>query len=373
MDEQPHRRTTRTLLRIPIEVSGTTPTGQAFQEETFTITVDGHGAQIVLKNPAKPGDRLTVTNLWSGKSCAFRIVRRVGNSPSKAAEWGIRCLQPETNFWGIYFPTSATPSFPAETEIIEGLLECRQCGSQEFAQLTLEQYKTLGQQPFLERECVHCGVPTKWGYSYVDSKNEFSGKALPASRPAPSTGRIEKRQARRLLIKLPVRIRRDKGREEIAGTENVSKMGVCFVSEARMNIGDIVRLVFGTTGLAGRTEIPVRVVRRQELQGRTESSTECAWKSAREIKSQTGGARQGFGVRHPNFVVPPSIVALCLPRIGRLAQSNALRLDRCTLMQPSQGFTLRQPAALLTLLWNPGCTPMTATCCKPRSPKGWRS
>jgi hypothetical protein len=90
---------------------------------------------------------------------------------------------------------------------------------------------------------------------------------MPASRSAPSTGRIEKRQARRLLIKLPVRIRRDKEREEIAGTENVSKIGVCFVSEARMNIGDIVRLVFGTTGLAGRTEIPARVVRRQELQG----------------------------------------------------------------------------------------------------------
>jgi hypothetical protein len=266
MDEQPHRRTTRTLLRIPIEVSGTTPTGQAFQEETFTITVDGHGAQIVLKNPAKPGDRLTVTNLWSGKTCAFRLVRRVGNSPSETAEWGIECLQPEKNFWGIYFP-GAPPPLPAETEIIEGLLECQRCGSVELAQLTLEQYKTLGQQLLLERECVHCEAPTKWGYSYVDTKDEFRGEPTPASWPAPSTGRIEKRQARRLLIKLPVRIRREKGREEIAGTENVSKMGVCFVSEARMNIGDVVRLVFGTTGLAGRTEIPARVVRRQELQG----------------------------------------------------------------------------------------------------------
>ncbi len=267
MHVRPHRRTTRALLRIAIIVKGTTTSGHAFQEETHTVTVDGHGAQIVLKNSARPGGRLMITNLRSGESSVFRLVRRGTDSFSKAAEWGVECLQPGTNFWGMYFPASAPPPLPAEAEIIEGLLECQRCGSKEFAHLTLELYKTLARRSFLKRECIRCGAPTEWGYSFADDEEEFLVEPMPALRPAPSTGGSEKRQARRLAIKLPVRIRLDNGQEETAGTENLSKIGVCFISEARMKAGDNVRLVFATTGLGSRTEILARVVRRQELEG----------------------------------------------------------------------------------------------------------
>ena len=143
MDEQPHRRTTRVLFRIPIKVKASGANGQPFDEETFTVMIDGHRAQIVLKNSPRRGNRLTITNLRSGKSCPSRVVRRVSNSPSEEAEWGIECLRPETNFGGIYFPAKASPPLPAEIEIIEGLRECHQCSSQEMARLTLEEYKIL--------------------------------------------------------------------------------------------------------------------------------------------------------------------------------------------------------------------------------------
>jgi len=155
--------------------------------------------------------------------------------------------------------------FPPEIETIEGLLECLQCGSKELAQLTLEQYKTLARQPFLKRECAECAALTDWGYSYVDG--EVLVEPLPTTGPAPSTGSMEKRNVRRLTIKLPVRIRLDNGREVTAETENLSKTGVCFVSAAKMNVGEIIRLVFGTTALASKTKILARVVRRQERAG----------------------------------------------------------------------------------------------------------
>jgi len=267
MHEQHHRRTTRVLLRIPIKVEGTGANGQPFDEETFTVMIDGHGARIVLKNPPRPGERLTITNLRSGKSSPFRLVRRIGKSPSGEAEWGVECLQPGTNFWGIYFPAKASPPLPAETEIIEAWLECHQCGSQEMAQLTLEEYKTLGKQPFLKRGCAQCAAPTDWGYSYIETEETFLVDPMLSSRPAPSGGSIEKRKARRLTLKLPVRIRLADGREETAGTENLSKIGLCVISGATMNEGDVIRLIFGYTEPGSGTEVLGRVVWRQELAG----------------------------------------------------------------------------------------------------------
>jgi hypothetical protein len=266
MHEQLHRRTTRVLLRIPIKVRGIGANGQPFDEETFTVMIDGHGAEIALKNPPRPGERLTITNLRSGKSCPFRLVRRISKSPSREAEWGVECLQAGANFWGIYFPTKASPPLPAETEIIEAWLECHQCGSQEMAQLTLEEYKTLGKQPFLKRGCAQCAAPTDWGYSYIETEETFLVDPMLSSGPAPSGG-IEKRKAKRLTLKLPVRIRLADGQEATAGTENLSKIGLCVISGARMNVGDIIRLIFGYTEPGGGTEVLGQVVRRQELAG----------------------------------------------------------------------------------------------------------
>jgi len=264
--EQPHRRTTRVLLRIPIRVNGTGANGQPFDEETFTVMIDGYGAHIALKNPPRPGERLTITNLRSGKSCPFRLVRRLSKPPSGEADWGVECLQAGANFWGIYFPVKASPPWPAETEIIEAWLECNQCGSQEMAQLTLEEYKELGKQPFLKRECVQCAGPTDWGYSYIETEETFLVGSPSSPDSAPPRG-IEKRKARRLTLKLPVRIRLADGREETAGTENLSKIGLCVISGARMNAGDSIRLIFGYTKPGSGTEVLGRVVRRQELAG----------------------------------------------------------------------------------------------------------
>jgi len=284
MGEQPHRRTTRVLLKVPIEVSGTGADGQPFQEKTSTLMVDGHGAQILLKSLPQAGERVTITNLRSRKSCPFLVVRRVSKSLSQEGEWAVECLQPGTSFWGIHFPAPeppspavsepATPGIDkpkappaAEPEGIEALLACGQCGSQELTRLTIEQYRTLGREASLERECMKCGAVTDWTYSYVSPGDEIPAASLPAAPHRGSKGGIERRKSKRLSVKLPVRIRWDDGREEVTKTEDLSKTGVCFVSETKMNVGDIIRVTVGFGGPGRHTELRGRVVRTQPVAG----------------------------------------------------------------------------------------------------------
>jgi len=267
MHEEPQRRTSRVLLRMPIKVNGMGADGQAFEEKTHTVLINGYGAQIVLKNAPRLGERLTITNLQSGKSCPFRLVLRVSKSSRGEAEWGVESLQPGTDFWGIYFPAKPSPALPADTQVIEALLECQQCGSQEMARLTPEEYKTLGKQPFLQRGCVQCAAPTDWGFSYVEAEETLLAEPAMSSAPAASGGVIEKRKHKRLTLKLPVRVRLADGREELVRTENLSKTGLCIISEASMKVGDTIRLIFGTAERAGGVEILGQVVRRQELAG----------------------------------------------------------------------------------------------------------
>ena len=267
MGEQPHRRTTRVLLKVPIKVKGAGSDGQPFEEETVTVMVDGHGAQIVLKHAPSPGNRLIITNLRSHKNCPFQVVRRVSKSLSEEAEWAVECLQPGAGFWGIHFPATPLPSPPAEPEGVEALLECKECRSRELARLTLDKYRALGRHPSLKRACVQCGASTSWSYSYVDSEENFPVEPPPPHRPPTSQSGSEQRKAKRLAVTLPVRIRWEDGREELARTENLSKTGVCFISESKMKVGDVIRLTVGYTGPGSETEVSGRVVRRQELEG----------------------------------------------------------------------------------------------------------
>ena len=98
------RRTERILLRIPIEVKGTRADGTPFRERTYTVAVNRYGARVAMSNELELESRLTITNLQNKLTAPFRVVGRVGKSLSEAPEWGVECLEPNINFWGIFFP-----------------------------------------------------------------------------------------------------------------------------------------------------------------------------------------------------------------------------------------------------------------------------
>jgi hypothetical protein len=266
--EERTRRTERVLLRIPIEVKGKAADGKAFSEKTFTLLLNKDGARIGLKAAVRPKDELTITNLQTKESCPFRVVERTSDKLGDGApEWGVECLEPEVNFWRINFPRKSAG--PVQPELVDALLECSKCQSRELAQLALEQYRTLAGQSAITRVCAKCGGETQWGFGFVEAEPDEAFPTQPAQSPEPSVEEpgAERRRAKRVTVKLPVLIRLADGREEVARTENLSKTGVCFGSDLKMQKGDVVRLTVGHSPGGNEAEVTGRIVWRRPAEG----------------------------------------------------------------------------------------------------------
>ena len=253
------RRTERILLRIPIEARGTAADGKPFTEKTHTLAINRDGARIAAVSPLVVGAKITLTNLQNNMTAPFRVVIRIEKSLSGNPEWGVECLEPQLNFWGIFFPEK-TPG-TAKDELIDVLLECSRCHTRELAQLTLKDYQTILTQPSLERECKSCRAATRWTFGLVEGDKR--GKTPPAAARDASPQSAERRRANRVTVELPVRIRL----EEIGRTENLSTTGVCFSSTLGMKVGDCVRLTVGYTPGGNDKEVSARVVWKQEREG----------------------------------------------------------------------------------------------------------
>jgi hypothetical protein len=265
--EERKRRSERVLLRIPIEVTGTDAEGKPFREKTFTLVINRHGARIALKAAVQPEARITITNRQMARSSPFRVVGRTSKSLGEGPEWGVECLEPGVNFWGISFPEKVTA--PAPQEVVDALLECVACGSRELAQLTLEEYRTVITRGLVRRECPECGEVTEWKLGFAEAEPEEAIPAQPsaAATSSPVEAGAERRRARRLTVKLPVRIRLQDGSEEVARTENLSKTGVCFSAALQIRPQDRILLTVGYTPGGPEEEIPARVVWRREIEG----------------------------------------------------------------------------------------------------------
>jgi hypothetical protein len=265
--EEHKRRSERVLLRIPIEVKGTDAEGRPFTEKTFTLVINRHGARIALKTPVQAEARITITNRQSAMSCPFRVVGRTSKSLGEGPEWGVECLQPGVNFWGISFPEKVAA--PAAQEVIDALVECAACRSRELAQLTLEEYRAVITQGSVRRDCPECSGVTEWRFGFAPAEPEEPAPAQPsASAATPSAAaEAERRRAKRLTIKLPVRIRLQDGSEEVARTENLSKTGVCFSSSLLIRPRDRILLTVGYTPGGSEEEMPARLVWRREIEG----------------------------------------------------------------------------------------------------------
>ena len=258
------------MMRIPIEVRGTDASGRAFSETTHTVGVNRNGARMSLKNSLLSGARITITNLAREESCAFRVVDRASTAYGEHAEWGVECLEPDRNFWGVNFP-EVTPGAP-HGEGIDVMLECADCHSRELAQLTMDHYRELSASSALVRECSRCRRPTKWEFGFAEVLLEESLRKAPSAVAAAMLlpGGKDRRQTKRYVAMLPVRLRTESGELETARTENLCKLGLCFVSETPLEPGDTIYLSVGPSE-SGKKELPARVAWKRPVTGSASS------------------------------------------------------------------------------------------------------
>jgi hypothetical protein len=261
------RNTERVLLRIPIEVKGKDPAGKTFKEVTATLVINRDGARINLKQSVKPDDRIMITNLLSRTSSPFRVVDQAGQSLGEGPEWGVECLEANLDFWGIAFPDKGgtKSAAPAQPEIVDALIECSVCHFRELAQLKMAQFRLLSERSSMTRNCIQCSAPTEWRFGSVDGN---AVKVVPVAGPGgekASSGGAERRRAKRMTVKLPVRIRLINGREEVTRTENLSRTGVCFICQESMTVGQVINLTVGYEPGKNESEISAQVVWCQPL------------------------------------------------------------------------------------------------------------
>lgn len=257
-EQAAQRRTERVLIQVPIEVQGNDADGRAFHETTRTVVINRDGARIALRHSLRVGARITITNLQNQKQAPFRVVDRVQKTIGLDPEWGVECLDLKENFWGILFPKRAVE--PARSENVDVLLECTVCRTRELAQLPLASYQKLVAKSLISLKCARCADTTDWRLCFVEEEEGTAGAPAKMEKTRLKPAGIERRRAKRLTAKLPLRLRKGDDTVEITRTENLSKTGVCFYSKLEIMTGEEIRVSVGSTETGAEKELRARVV-----------------------------------------------------------------------------------------------------------------
>ncbi len=265
------RRTDRIMLTIPLIVEGTDTKGYPFKEDGRTVTLNRHGARIRASRPLLPGQTIKLTNLVGRREAEFRVVGPVSPMTQQGGEWGVECLNPKENIWGIQFP----PASEGEGAESKALLECRRCHAVALMHLSLVEVEVLETSGLITQPCAACELATPWGYAEkqvaMAGPREEATMVAEAAAEARAAGRggIEQRKHRRVALQLPVLVRDYYGGSEITKTENVSKGGFCFVTEKDFHIGEGILVICPYNPSAQNIEVRARVVRQTLVEGTT--------------------------------------------------------------------------------------------------------
>jgi hypothetical protein len=255
MNAEDTRNTERILLAIPVRVLGIKSKSGEFLEDARTSVVNSSGARLPLQNSVAVNDTLRIINLHNYRKADFRVVAAAGTSDTGLPEWGVQCLDPGEDIWGIVFP----PPLRGQSG---GLIQCQICRQEDFAVLAPDELGTLTERGALPRQCPQCNKLTIWSYSDLSRQSAEASPGAPGDpspRPARKTG---ERAAERRGVKSPILVRGPQGQEETSKTENVSSSGLSVCLAMELKVGEILQVVFPTARGASAPTLKAEVRRR---------------------------------------------------------------------------------------------------------------
>jgi hypothetical protein len=126
---QERRRSERRQYRVRLVISGYARKERFFQEETFTISVNAHGALLTLTTNVALGQRLLLANAdnWDEREvCVSRLARLHGQWSEVAVEFS----KPAPDFWPVSDPSKhrkqdASAKYPWQESVLEAFQELR--------------------------------------------------------------------------------------------------------------------------------------------------------------------------------------------------------------------------------------------------------
>src|SRR5258708_1565405 len=99
------RRSQRVMIKVSVMVLVEGAENKPVSEETRTVTVNAHGAMILLGLKVSIGQLLTLRNSRTGEEVACRVVY-VSPHQSEKRQVGVDFMKPCPRFWRISFPPS---------------------------------------------------------------------------------------------------------------------------------------------------------------------------------------------------------------------------------------------------------------------------
>lgn len=100
-----NRRSERIELHVPVVIYRPTGEGPPFCENTQTLVVSAHGAQIPLKALVATKQRLLLQNTNSGEQQECRVVS-INNELGGPCKVAVEFTQPSPGFWHLAYPPS---------------------------------------------------------------------------------------------------------------------------------------------------------------------------------------------------------------------------------------------------------------------------
>lgn len=152
------RRSTRLALSLPIRVYAIDFKGTDFIEDSTTVVVNVYGARIRLHHQLLPEQEIRIQSLKTSQEAIFRVVSRVGNLEDRFTYWGVECLNPSHDVWGIHFPQPG----PDDQRAVRALLRCPICRCREVIYLDEPLLESIHELGGLLRGCMKCGQTGIW-------------------------------------------------------------------------------------------------------------------------------------------------------------------------------------------------------------------
>jgi hypothetical protein len=273
------RRSQKVKLSIPLRIHGTDGAGRPYECEARTVDLNRHGARIRISRLLAAGETIRVRNVSNRREADFRVagpvspltkeggvfgvLGPVSEDPAKRRSYGIECLDTSMNFWGITFPRAAErePAPPS------ALLQCRKCQTTALLNISLVEVDVLETAGILSWPCETCGEVTPWGYAKKDPET-LPSRESPAGE-APQD--LHFRKHRRVSLQLPMRIRKYSGEVEITKCEDISKGGLCFVSQKHYYTGEGILVACPYNPSGQNIEVEAQIVRQEDIEDTTRS------------------------------------------------------------------------------------------------------
>jgi len=102
-DQRAQRRSQRVVVKVSVTVLAKGADNKAFSEEPHTVTVNAHGAMILLGLKVSIGQLLTLRNSRTVEEVACRVVY-VSPHETEKRQVGVDFMEPCPRFWRISFP-----------------------------------------------------------------------------------------------------------------------------------------------------------------------------------------------------------------------------------------------------------------------------